>query len=84
MTDFLFKGYSSAKEKRCYESQYQKFKRKNNYRKSNKDCNHCGVCINSIAGEYHNRRYWKCELLGMSHSVATDIRKYNVCDNFEK
>ena len=39
-----------------------------------KDCNHL------ICGKYHDRRYYKCELYGISHSEATDWRvSYQAC-----
>lgn len=34
----------------------------------------CRDCCHLISGEYHDRRYHKCELYGMSHSDSTDWR----------
>lgn len=34
----------------------------------------CKTCRHLISGDYHDRRYHKCELYGMSHSAATDWR----------
>lgn len=61
----------------------QKFKRLNNYRLGTADkC--CKNCENRISGEYHNKNYHKCKLLGFSNSEATDIRLKNVCNQHEK
>ena len=39
-----------------------------------KTCKHC-LCI-----DHHNRRYYKCELYGVSYSEATDWRlSYQAC-----
>ena len=34
----------------------------------------CKGCRHLISGEWHDRRYHKCELYGLSHSEATDWR----------
>lgn len=40
----------------------------------------CRDCCHLISGDYHDRRYYKCELYGMSHSEATDWRlSYQAC-----
>ena len=40
----------------------------------------CRDCCHLIGGRYHDRRYYKCELYGMSHSEATDWRlSYPAC-----
>lgn len=36
--------------------------------------NTCKGCCHLISGEWHDKRYHKCELYGMSHSEATDWR----------
>ena len=36
----------------------------------------CGTCAHSRRMSYHNKNYWKCGLMHLSHSEATDIRKY--------
>lgn len=48
----------------------------------------CRDCIHLIGGEYHNRRYYKCKVYGISRSEATDWRlsypacgAYNVPEN---
>lgn len=62
-------------------SPYQAFKHRNNYRKSFEQ-NTCGNCKHSQRWEYHNKYYWKCELLGFSNSEASDIRKGHICDKW--
>jgi len=44
--------------------------------------NSCKTCQHRISGDYHNMRYHKCKLQGLSHSENSDIRLRNVCDNF--
>ena len=40
----------------------------------------CKDCCHLISGKYHDKRYHKCELYGMSHSEATDWRlSYQAC-----
>ena len=40
----------------------------------------CRDCCHLISGKYHDKRYHKCELYGMSHSEATDWRlSYQAC-----
>ena len=34
----------------------------------------CRGCCHLISGEWHDRRYHKCEIYGLSHSEATDWR----------
>ncbi len=70
-----------------HESVYQKFKRENNYIDGRTAdglsiYQRCKYCIHHICGKYHNKTYHKCELLGLSHSEATDIRVNYVCDKF--
>lgn len=57
------------------------FKIKNNYRKGGTST--CKDCLHIQRFEYHNKYYHKCELLGFSHSTATDIRLSFVCDQFD-
>jgi hypothetical protein len=64
-------------------SPYQRFKTNFNYRKSGSDMR-CGNCKYAQRWEYHNKYYWKCELLGVSRCTATDIRKSYVCDNYTR
>lgn len=62
-----------------FRSKYQKWKYENNYRKADKFSDiRCGNCKNLIG-----TRFYKCKLLGLSCSAATDIRLSCVCKNFE-
>ena len=56
-----------------------------NYALCCKDCNHL------ICGEYHDRRYYKCEIYGLSHSESSDWRRswmacgmYNVPQDMDR
>ena len=66
---------------------YQKFKTENNYRKAiyaNKDGKRCVWCKHILQNSGNRNNYYKCELLGLSHGSATDIRLSCVCDLFEE
>ena len=44
----------------------------------------CKNCCHLISGVYHDKRYHKCELYGLSHSEATDWRLSNcACAMFD-
>lgn len=36
---------------------------------------YCKDCCHLIGGMWHDRRYYKCEIYGMSHSEASDWRR---------
>ena len=43
----------------------------------------CRDCCHMISGDYHGRRYQKCNLYGVSRSEATDWRlSYPACGAF--
>lgn len=63
-------------------SDYQIFKINNRYRLS-KDTNKCKNCLYLTSGGGNVRGYYKCELIGVSNSSATDIRLKNVCDKWD-
>ena len=51
----------------------------------------CRGCCHLISGGWHDRRYYKCEIYGMSHSEASDWRRswaacgmYNVPQDMER
>ena len=47
------------------------------------DCK-CRGCSHLISGEYHGKRYHKCELYGLSRSEATDWRlSYAACGLYD-
>jgi len=43
----------------------------------------CKNCRYLITVDYHDKRYFKCEWIGLSHSAATDIRLSGICPKFE-
>jgi len=53
-----------------------------NYRHSESD-KKCKNCSNLIKKRQNMKNYYKCALLGVSRSSATDIRLNNVCDHYE-
>lgn len=61
-----------------FKSKYQKWKYENKYRKADNSMR-CANCKHIIG-----TRFYKCKLLGLSCSSATDIRLSNVCDRFEE
>lgn len=65
-------------------SKYQRWKMINNYRKSSDKSQICKTCEYHISGKYRTKFLHKCNLLGLSHSSATDIKVFNVCDLFIK
>ena len=62
-------------------SPYQTFKVVNRYRKRETKEQRCKACLYCMIHR-HNRDYYKCKLIGMSASPATDIRVNHVCDRF--
>ncbi len=44
----------------------------------------CKNCKSYLEFRYHNKRYRKCRLIGLSHSEATDIRKSDMACNLYK
>ncbi len=63
---------------------YKRFRVHNNYRKKLIDAICCKECKHLNGFEYHGKNYYKCELQGMSHSEASDVRLSFVCDKFER
>ena len=72
------------KPKHEYKSEYQKIKKKNNYKKSSDKYNRCGLCERAVKVEGHNRNYYKCKLIGISKTEATDIGLFSKCDMFKR
>ena len=64
-------------------SNYQKIKKANRYRKSINSVERCKNCTLLIRVESYNKNYYKCELIGISGSEATDVKLKNVCDRFK-
>ena len=66
-----------------FKSKYQRWKYENNYRKADELSDiRCKNCKYLIIKQY-SKNYYKCELLGISGSPATDVRLSNVCNLFE-
>jgi hypothetical protein len=61
--------YQQAKKDLCYRKAY-----------GNESCKNCG---NLVIKEY-DKRYFKCNLIGISNCSATDIRLGDYCDRWEK
>ena len=62
-------------------SKYQRFKSMYHYRESI-GAERCKNCINCIVINYHNKNYYKCEIMGISNSEASDIRIKMICDRW--
>lgn len=45
---------------------------------------HCKDCDHLRKKEYHNKRYYKCKIVGYSNGAGTDIRlKWPACCEFK-
>ena len=62
---------------------YVDLKRANNFRKGIiSRC--CKWCKHLVVSQGNTKKYFKCSLMGVSSSEASDIRLYNVCNKFEE
>lgn len=52
------------------------------YRNST-DSRKCDNCLYCNVYRYHGKNYRKCQLIGVSHSAATDIKKSGFCNRWE-
>jgi len=52
---------------------------KNNYRESDGRAR-CGNCVHHFKKQFNEPSYHKCELIGDSNAITTDIRVFHVCD----
>lgn len=77
----FFEVDNTPPQKPLYKSKYQKWKYENDYRKSENE-SRCKNCKNLLINNTYNKTFYKCLLLGISSSSATDIRLSNVCNNF--
>lgn len=80
MAPDLFGGETPIVEK-VNMSDYQRFKLINNYRLSNgpQKCKNCSnICKRQVG-----KVYYKCKLMGLSHSIATDIKVSHVCNTWK-
>lgn len=75
-------GNMTEMESKNISSPYLRFKNHNRYRLSENTESNCKNCNHCRRMEYHNKNYYKCILMGISHSTATDIKLKNVCDKF--
>ena len=53
------------------------------YRKSGSKDVRCKTCEHIVV-KHFSKKYYKCELIGLSASVSSDILVSNVFDNWEK
>lgn len=45
----------------------------------------CKDCKNLVCADHHGKRYYKCLLIGLSHSEATDIHLKDIaCKRWER
>lgn len=65
-------------------SKYQRWKHENGYRKAENKNQCCKYCIYLCANMPSTRAYYKCMMLGVSGSSATDVRLSYVCNLFER
>lgn len=54
-------------------------KRRMRYHEAQNDEPSCKTCDHLIKQSYHNKNYYKCELIGISRSESTDIRLKDTC-----
>ena len=50
------------------------------YKRSNDKIRRCKTCIHLAYTNPNGKRYYKCKLIGITTSEATDIRLRDVCD----
>jgi hypothetical protein len=62
---------------------YKKWESDHHYRPATEHLRSCARCKYCKVIEYHDKRYRKCSLLGISASEASDIRASGLCDLFE-
>ena len=62
---------------------FKTWRQRNGYKKSVSFEKQCRICRHLRTFEYHNKKYHKCSLQGVSQSEASDIRLSDVCDLFE-
>lgn len=44
----------------------------------------CKTCVNKLSVHGGSKSYYKCSIMGVSASTASDIRLRNVCDKWER
>jgi len=61
---------------------YKIFKANNHYQKSKNPDRQCPYCKHFLIMQTHEKKYFKCKIMGNSSSSASDIRDGHVCDLF--
>ena len=62
---------------------FQTWKREHNYHKSEDEFRCCGTC-RYFGFSYGNiKKYFKCKLMGESSSMASDIIKSGICEQWD-
>jgi hypothetical protein len=79
----LFGGETEIKQNKT-ETFISEWIRVANYRPSENKVERCKNCIHHQHWQYHTKYLHKCDLLGMSHSAATDIKVNFTCNNYER
>jgi len=79
----LFGNDTTGEMITCTMGPYHRFKAANQYRHGDNHMN-CGTCDNFTRRVGSDKVYFKCKLMGVSHSSASDILKSGVCDMWEK
>ena len=63
--------------------QYADFKRENHFRKGHlRNC--CKWCEHLRTVDTYGKKYFKCKMMGISSSAASDVRASSLCDKFEE
>ena len=80
-----FLDIKTESDKKKNRSFYQEFFEKNNYRKAAAHSwNRCANCFNFLPNQsIYTKNYYKCLLIALSHSAATDVRLSGICDKFQ-
>ena len=80
----LFGELQEFNDKKESNSPYISFKKRNNYHKAINKYACCKTCKYCLKKWGNTSNYYKCELIGVSSSEATDIRVRNVCNLWDK
>lgn len=65
-----------------HHGQYKKFRLVHRYRKATEKMN-CSNCSHSFMSEGNSKKYRKCDYMGNTCSVATDVSRNCVCNLHE-
>ena len=78
----LFGELQEITEKKAM-SPYQIIKCRNKYGPSKNSVERCKNCSHCIGMRGNTKTFYKCKLIGVSNSEATDIRLKDTCNKFE-